>query len=197
MRSKKAELKLELFGLDDWERLLSDSMLYQNGIMRIDAKAAFFKARMQVADEIVHRQKDSSISLTDFYEALARLGDCAVSGGGVVPTSQLKGSCAENLEAIMKKLLAGLAVFWGGELRCFCQGHAWDQKKFADLSKYLPQDDPTFGLISGEGEEGDGGLSPSRRKTAHNHKETEEIDQEPEVASMISSQINYVDQMKK
>ncbi|GMH72143.1 hypothetical protein TrRE_jg10543, partial [Triparma retinervis] len=133
MRSKKAELKLELFGLDDFERLLTDSGMYQSGIMRNDAKAAFLKGRMQVTDEVVHRQKDSSLSLVDFYEVLARLGDYATNGGGVTPTRHLKGNCAANLEGILKKLLSGLAVFWGGELRCVCHGHAWDTKKFADL----------------------------------------------------------------
>ena len=61
MRTKKPELKLELFGLDDWERLMSDSQMYQNGLYRTDAKAAFLKARMLVKDEIVHRQKDTSL----------------------------------------------------------------------------------------------------------------------------------------
>jgi hypothetical protein len=45
MRTKKPELKLELFGLEDFERLLSDTMMYQKGVNRSDATAAFMKVR--------------------------------------------------------------------------------------------------------------------------------------------------------
>ncbi|GMH74688.1 hypothetical protein TL16_g06530 [Triparma laevis f. inornata] len=145
MRTKKAELKLELFGLDDWDRLMSDSQMYQNGLNRSDSKAAFMKARMQVTDEIVHRQKDTSLNLTDFYEALCRSADYWSVDGGMASGGYF-GSSAENLEKFLKKLLEGLAIAWKGELTCQCHGHAWDQKKFASLKKWLPKDDAVLGI---------------------------------------------------
>ncbi|GMI01967.1 hypothetical protein TrST_g6106 [Triparma strigata] len=145
MRTKKAELKLELFGLDDWERLMSDSEMYQNGLNRSDSKAAFMKARMQVTDEITHRQKDTSLSLVDFYEALCRSADYwSVEGG--MSSGGFSGSPAENLERFLLKMFEGLAVSWKGELRCQCHGHAWDQKKFASLMRWLPKEDAILGI---------------------------------------------------
>jgi hypothetical protein len=195
MRSKKAELKLELFGLDDLERLLTDSGMYQNGIMRSDAKAAFLKGRMQVTDEVVHRQKDSSISLVDFYEVLARLSDYAANKRGTIPTSQLKGNSAENLEAFLKKLLSGLAVFWGGELRCICHGHAWDNKKFADLKMFLPTDSTSSGQgVGGGGDGGEDVVDKERRLSTIGMRPEAKAAHE-EVIRMANPDAKYVDQM--
>ena len=139
MRTKKPDYKLELFGLDDWERLLSDTQMYQKGIARTDAKAAFMRARMHVTDEIIHRDLYSSLTLIDFYEALARLADYWACGGF---DSNVEGAnTAENLDKMLKVFVEGLAVAWKGELRCQCHGHAWDQKKFIGLERFLPKED--------------------------------------------------------
>lgn len=100
---------------------------------------------MQVTDEIVHRQKDTSLNLTDFYEALCRSADYWSVDGGMASGGYF-GSSAENLERFLKKLLEGLAIAWKGELTCQCHGHAWDQKKFASLKKWLPKDDAVLGI---------------------------------------------------
>jgi hypothetical protein len=138
MRTKKPELKLELFGLDDWERLMAETTMYQKGLNRPDAKAAFMRARMHVTDEIVHRDLYTSITLIDFYEALARAADYWACGGSHLVNDET--DTATNLENFLKHMVQGLAVHWKGELRVNCHGHGLDQKKFCSLDKYLPKE---------------------------------------------------------
>ena len=84
-------------------------------------------------------------SLVGYFEALCRAADFWGTTGGMAARS-FEGSSAENLERFIRKMFEGLAVAWKGELRCQCHGHAWDQKKFASLKKWLPKDDAMLGI---------------------------------------------------
>jgi len=138
MRTKKADLKLEYFGLDDFERMLGDSGMYTHGLNRSDSKAAFLQARMIVSDEIGHRDKEVSITQVDLYEALCRLADRFYTSAADVANGIYEGEDASgNVELFMQLMLKGLAMAWNGELRCMCHGHSLDQKKFASLKQYM------------------------------------------------------------
>jgi len=114
--------------------------MYTHGINRLDAKSAFLQARMVVSDEIGRRDKEVTITLVDFYEALARLADKFSTDQMKILNNMYEGETSENLDKFLKIMFQGLAIAWNGELRCVCHGHAWDQKKFASLKAFVPVD---------------------------------------------------------
>lgn len=64
------------FGIDEIVQLFQDASMLGNHISSRELRLVFFKSRMTVKDEVVHRSKFTSLSWWEFIEALSRLADC-------------------------------------------------------------------------------------------------------------------------
>lgn len=61
--------------MDDWLQLCSEASLIDDTIPTREAIQAFLYARMRPSDELKHATLNSSITVTDFFEALCRVAE--------------------------------------------------------------------------------------------------------------------------
>ena len=135
---KKAAVPV--FGMDTWNRLLTDSGFFVVSTMkRQDCKLVFLMSRMQCVDEY-QRDKEGQLDFVSFLEALCRLAD-GHAAGQIQPTFAYGERLHEVLPPFLDILLNGIAKFHRGELRIKAPGSSHDNKMLADMHAYLTEAD--------------------------------------------------------
>ena len=135
---KKAAVPV--FGMDTWNRLLTDSGFFVVSTMkRQDCKLVFLMSRMQCVDEY-QRDKEGQLDFVSFLEALCRLAD-GHAAGQIQPTFAYGDRLHEVLPPFLDVFLNGVAKFHRGELRIKAPGSSHDNKMLADMHAYLTEAD--------------------------------------------------------
>jgi len=73
LRPRGGGLRPKQLGVDGFELLLSDASLYADDLTNMDARLAFLQSRMHVRDHVLHWERFTTLSFTDFLEVRVAL----------------------------------------------------------------------------------------------------------------------------